>query len=73
MLRVFSNVFSLTVISVWLSLELTSEYAATRKQFSKTLSEFGMIQVWLSHWSLSAHPFLVMSEVNNVCMSTLLL
>lgn len=27
------------------SLELSSEYAATRKQFTKSLSEFGMIQV----------------------------
>lgn len=25
--------------------ELTSEYAATRKQFNRSLSEFGMIQV----------------------------
>lgn len=25
--------------------ELTSEYAATRKQFDKSLAEFGMIQV----------------------------
>lgn len=73
MLRVFENVFGLTVFSVWLSLELTSEYATTRKQFNKTLSEFGMIQVWLSHWSLSAHPFPIMSEMSNVCMSTLLL
>jgi len=30
-------------------IELTAEYAATRKQFNKKLSEFGMIQVWQVH------------------------
>lgn len=33
------------IISLWLVVELTAEYAATRKQFNKSLSEFGMIQV----------------------------
>lgn len=32
-----------------LSAELTSEYAASRKQFGRSLSEFGMIQVgWMT-------------------------
>lgn len=33
------------VICVWFCVAMTSEYAATRKQFNKSLSEFGMIQV----------------------------
>lgn len=37
--------FFIFTFSVLLSAELTSEYAATRKQFNKSLSEFGMIQV----------------------------
>lgn len=36
--------FSLTS-SFCFFIELTSEYAATRKQFNKSLGEFGMIQV----------------------------
>uniref|UniRef100_A0A3Q3WEA4 Uncharacterized protein n=1 Tax=Mola mola TaxID=94237 RepID=A0A3Q3WEA4_MOLML len=35
-------------------IELTSEYAATRKQFSKTLSEFGMIQEKFALMALNA-------------------
>lgn len=35
----------LKMSSFWPRAELTSEYAATRKQFSKSLAEFGMIQV----------------------------
>lgn len=35
-------------------IELTSEYAATRKQFSKSLSEFGMIQEKFAMMALNA-------------------
>ncbi|XP_069034414.1 complex I assembly factor ACAD9, mitochondrial isoform X1 [Embiotoca jacksoni] len=35
-------------------MELTSEYAATRKQFNKTLSEFGMIQEKFALMALNA-------------------
>lgn len=37
--------WSVWMSSFWPPAELTSEYAATRKQFSKSLAEFGMIQV----------------------------
>lgn len=42
---------------------MTSEYAATRKQFNKSLAEFGMIQVGPPLWNRSYHPFSVWSQV----------
>lgn len=47
---------------------MTSEYAATRKQFNKSLAEFGMIQVQSPRWNLKYHPFSVWSKVNELCV-----